>query len=289
MTETDSLTPTQTIDVSHQLPATIDLVGPEPVIDLREPQTELSLDPRDHSYDPHDITDLNLHTIREYMEHLSDTERDKQLRRYLGPDYKIAKESGLIDMFYYNPEEGRDGLMHTLVGEFIHGPNGSVEEVAGAHHRASFRDPNTYVDFSHITNAKQRNRYAELQWQPWKSRSVIKSYPKQVIRMGEDNKPTVELKDSGMFPDEYDPLAVMQAISIARGPGRDKSQDKILDDGTILAIGQAPLLDGERSMSIRMFLMPGTEQVISAFPNDRGVGRVVLSREAIKQYLGVGQ
>lgn len=51
-------------------------------------------------------------------------------------DYEYAKDSGLVDMFYFNPETGRDGLLHVLSGDMQKGPNGAVV-VEGFHHEPS--------------------------------------------------------------------------------------------------------------------------------------------------------
>src|ERR1700742_3410986 len=64
------------------------------------------------------------------------TQRDLMLKELLPYDFDYAKKSGLIDMFYYNPETGEDGLTHTLGGNLIVGTEGA-KLVEGFHHAPS--------------------------------------------------------------------------------------------------------------------------------------------------------
>lgn len=69
-----------------------------------------------------------------------------------------------------------------------------------------------------------------------------------------------------MFPKEYDPLMVMQAIRIARDT-RDSERDKVNDGAKVIVTeGRVPLIDGETPMRVRLILDRDTEKVITAAP-----------------------
>jgi hypothetical protein len=76
-----------------------------------------------------------------------------------------------------------------------------------------------------------------------------------------------------MFPSDYDALAVMQAIRIARDT-RDTSRDKIIEaTGSSRAVirteGKVPLIDGKSFMTIKFILDKDSGKVITAFPKIR--------------------
>ena len=227
--------------------------------------------------------------------------RDIALRALLATDYEFANQTGLLNMFYYNPETGEDGLMHVLGGEYYVDEHGT-RVPHGFHHEPSadaawvydaegerIEQPKTYVDRTHLLgrNSKYRETFLERPYSPYHARVVIDGLKKQTIKV---NQETGESKlvdtNNGMFPKEYDVLAVLQAIRQARD-GRDRSKDRLIADrGIIVTEGEAPLLDGEHAMKVRLILEATSEKVASAIPIVR-YGGMKLKRPDIKKHLGV--
>lgn len=227
--------------------------------------------------------------------------RDRALQELLGVDYEYAHEAGLINDYYYNPDTGEDGLMHILGGENFIDESG-VRVPRGFHHEPSGRavwvydskgneveKADTYVDRAHLEskNSKQKRDFIELPYSPYQGRVVIDGLKKMTWSKDRKSGETVLVEtNNGMFPKEYDALAVMQAVRIARD-SRDKSKDKVdLDNRVIVAISQAPMLDGESQMAIKLVLDLDTGKVVSAYPI---VSRkpMKLERAEVKRHLGL--
>jgi hypothetical protein len=207
------------------------------------------------------------------------------------PNYEYAKDSGLIDMFYYNPETGQDAIVHILAGDVVRNRDTGYTEVSGYHLESAARDPETYVDHEAIAqkSSNSRRNFQERPFEPYKTQVVIKGYPKMVLHRKPDGTYDVEAASSSMYPHQYDALAVLQAIRIARDE-RDRSLDEHGPDNRVIAHGFAPLLDGETLMPVQLWLEEGTDIVHTAFPAATPRhGYMNLTPEAIKQHLGLSE
>jgi hypothetical protein len=207
--------------------------------------------------------------------------RDDVLRELLPYDYDYALDSGLVDMFAYNPRTAEDGLLHVLTGESRATKGGVV--VVGFHHEPSAPAvwpmvkvkgkirSTTRVDRGRVQRlpSKERHEYREFPFEPYAAYVVIDGLRKKRLAKNENGNQQVVDVRSSMFPKEYDALAVMQAIRIARD-SRKVSQDCNVanSDGrnVINAVGAAPLIDGVSPMKIRMILDAKDKRVITAFP-----------------------
>lgn len=236
----------------------------------------------------------NLPEAKEGNEPEEITELEKQreeiLRKLLPIDYDYAKREGLVDMFY-SSERG-DGLMHTLGGVqrgrhaagYHHEP--SAEFIWPTSHDDGLSRPVTYVDRTHITqlSIEEQERCKEYPFEPYAARAVVNGRLKQQPKV---DKGVQEPNNTTMYPKEYDALAVMQAIRIARDT-RDKSKDCLVGQSgrqVIRATGSAPLIDGKTTMEITMILRLDTEQVITAYPRIDEHGLMRLAPEEVAGHL----
>jgi hypothetical protein len=216
-------------------------------------------------------------TVLPSEQQLYGTYRDELLARILPNKYDrvYAKDSGLLDMFYYNPETGEDGLAHMLAGDITVAENGAFL-AQGFHHElsgiAAWPDATTYVDRSHLAdrNAKGRQPYAEAPFNPYGGQVVVSGLAKYAIhRDPQTGEKRLQPARNAMYPYEYDALAVMQAVRIAR-ESRDKSEDRLAlnpqGQKVLISEGSAPLIDGTTPMRVRLVLDPETEKVMTAIP-----------------------
>jgi len=231
------------------------------------------------------------------------TDRDAVIRELLPYDYDFAKEKGLIDMFYYDPNTGEDGLMHTLGGNLRTAPTGAFV-AEGFHHEPSAEAvwPTvttkngaqlvTRVDRSHLetANSQERAKYREFPLEPYQGQVVINGLRKMAAHRDEVTGETklVPAKNT-MFPSEYDALVVMQSVKSAYET-RDRTKEirsKNVDGkDVIVAQGNATLLDGKSQMPIRLILDAETEKVMSAIPvTKRKPGIMKLTKEAADQLI----
>ena len=94
-----------------------------------------------------------------------------------------------------------------------------------------------------------------------------------------------------MFPDEYDPLMVMQAVRTAY-ENRDPSTDVLSQDAqgnpSLIATGNAIMIDGKTLMPIRMSLDPPTGKVMSAMPLIKNKAMMGLTPETAEDALTYG-
>lgn len=200
-------------------------------------------------------------------EKIDPAEREAYLRDKLGTDYDFAQEQGLLDMFYVNPETGKDGLMHVLTGVTkINDHGGRIPE--GFHHESSSISPATHVDSEHLedANLKKRKSYRQNRYEPYSAKVVIDGFEK--------------LSRSVMFPKEYDVLTTLRAIEEAYQT-RDTTKDIQNERGNIVAEGQATLLDGISKMDIKLILDPETKKIITAFPFKLKKNIMSLGRRAV--------
>jgi hypothetical protein len=186
-------------------------------------------------------------------------------------------------MFYYNPETGDDGLIHTLAGNVVKGEGGATL-VEGFHHAPSGElvGPvmakedagellTTMVDTEYpaTLRSKKREAFKHYPLEPSRSKVAIAGLVKQAIREDpETGEKSLSPAKNSMFPDEYDPLAVMQSIRQAKDdPNRTEVMAKDDRGGdVIVAEGNATLMDGKTFMPIRMTLDPATHKVKTAIP-----------------------
>lgn len=218
---------------------------------------------------------------------LQASQREALLADLLGVDYDYAHEAGLIDMFDYRPDIGRDPLLHILTGELKVNSHGDVLP-EGYHHEPSARHPETVVDRQHIKDGDHhhRKKYHEKPYEPYQARITIEGYRKHKAVEKKGITESVPVSNV-MFPKEYDALATLHAIRQAR-ESRDKAKDKPGRDGAIVATGYATMLDGKTRMSIRMILDGQNEKVITAHPYaPKEKGYMNLAEPAIKEHLGV--
>lgn len=227
--------------------------------------------------------------------------RDVALRALLGTDYEFAHDSGLINLFYYNPDSGEDGLMHILGGEYYLSSDGT-RTMRGFHHEPSAdaawiydaegnrtEQPTTYVDRTHLIgrNSRYREGFRERPYSPYHARVVIDGEMKKTVKHDQETgEERLVDTNNGMFPKEYDALAVMQAIRQAyetrdMKAGRMDERNKV-----IVSEGLAPMLDGEHTMKIRLVLDADSGKIVSAYPIVRS-GGMKLTRTDIKEHLGV--
>lgn len=203
------------------------------------------------------------------------------------PNYEYAVDSGLVDIFDFDPETGEDALRHLLEGDVIEHQNGA-REVSGFHHEPSARRQQTYVDREILEdkNPRYRRDFREYPFSPYNAHVVVDGYRKSSLRRNEDGSLKEVTEKSSMFPKEYDALAVMQAIRIARDT-RNMSNDKEGAGGVIVTEGMTPLLDGQNTMRLRLILDKDTQKIISAFPMARRSEQVQFTPEEVHTHLGL--
>ena len=228
------------------------------------------------------------------------SDRDEALRRLLGTDYEHAKKIGLIDMFHYDETTGEDGLMHTLSGDLMTGSDGAQipggfhhEPSARILHEANHREDgvlqSTRVVREHAADLSPKTRadFQEFPYEPYKAHVVIDNMAKLTSFNTDDGSTAfIEAKNS-MYPKEYDPMAVLQGIRIARDhidPAsiRETGQDSIRADGYV------PMLDGRTEMRIRLVMDKQSGKILSAYPNSRA-GSMKLSESEVAHHLFASQ
>lgn len=213
------------------------------------------------------------------------TERERSLRDLMGTDYEYAVNSGLLDIFEYDAESHEDAVMHILTGEIEHINDTLVP--GGFHLESASQSPQTYVEREHLSQKKAREarKFKEVPFNPYMARVVIGGLHKVNVKYDSETgkRMTIPL-NNGMFPKEYDSLAVLQTIKLAY---ENIDTEKVKDSGDILSVdSEVPMLDGETMMTIRMLLNRESGKIISAFPKV-GESRMKLNREEIKNYLGL--
>jgi hypothetical protein len=229
--------------------------------------------------------------------------REHILRELLPYDYDYAADSGLLDVFYYDQASGEDGLLHTLAGT-LHTDHQGNAVPEGYHHEPSGEAvwpttlvnneplPSTRVDRAYVEAmpSKRRAKYREYPFEPYAATVVVNGLRKMTInsdpKTGE--KRLVSAKNN-MYPKEYDALAVMQAVRIARET-RDTTKDTDSTDNrgrpVVVAEGSAPLIDGITPMRIRMILDKETGRVMTAIPQTpQSPGSMKLTPEQIDHHL----
>jgi hypothetical protein len=196
--------------------------------------------------------------------------RTKVLRELLGVDYGYALDDGLIDMYHYNPVTGHDGLIHTLAGDYRPG----TTLPSGFHHA-----PSGEVTWPHVVNKRGRSHPVTrtldapriYPMEPYKSTVAIGGLRKKIMtRDPATGELSITENTQDMFPNEYDALAVLQSIRIAKQRARRLSNKNARDPSTIKLEGKAPLIDGKSTMTIRMVIEPSSGGIVTAYPRTKG-------------------
>jgi hypothetical protein len=229
--------------------------------------------------------------------------REAALRRLLPYDYDYAKDNGLIDMFYYDPDTGEDGLMHTLAGQTVVNKDGAHVS-QGFHHEPSAEyiwpelvdnegqtRVSTRVERDHLNtmSADKRRQFKQYPYEPYKAQVVINGLRKMTIMTDpKTGKRTLTWARTTMYPHEYDALVVMQAVRMAY-EGRNTENDELTEDengqAALVNVGQAVLIDGKTPMNIRLIMDPATHKIktaIPTMPNKPGVMK--LTQEQADKY-----
>lgn len=229
-----------------------------------------------------------------------DAEREAKLHRLLGADFDFAHDNGLIDIFAYDPATGEDGLLHTLAGgEKALPQGGSVAE--GFHHAPSAElitpegeMPQTYVTGPVMANVKARRKsdFDQKPFAPYRSHVVVEGRPK--VHANPNGESSLRLMNNSMYPQEYDPLAVLMTIKHAYDQ-RDPSQDVVTERNgqtRIISESAAPSIDGynpdgtPKSPTQIRIVMNENQKIISAIPLDRS-GALSATPEEIDHHLGL--
>ncbi len=208
--------------------------------------------------------------------------REANVKELLGMDYDYARESGLVDMFYYDPVTGEDGLTHTLGGNLRTKANGMVEPL-GFHHEPSGEmmwphttdsvtgeaQPSTRVQRGHLEslNNKERARFKEHPLEPYRAQVAIGGLTKYAPYR-ENGETVYAPARSSMFPKEYDVLPVLQSIRTAMNDPERTVEPSVNDEGTPVTVvqGNAKLIDGKTDMPVRMVLDAETGKIRTAIP-----------------------
>jgi hypothetical protein len=226
-------------------------------------------------------------------------ERETFLRQVLdGPyaphnygNYEHAMDSGLIDEFYYSPEEDIDGIAHILTGNIKQTSEGAIRP-EGFHHEpsgaylAAGETPST-VDRSHIAgrSSNERRRYKERPFEPYVARVAVGGLQKVGVHRAEgSDEVEIHPLNNAMFPKEYDALAVLKTAVMAKNL-RDQSKDEINSNGWVTNTAEVPLLDGKATMPVALCLDAKTGKIITAYPRVNMGGRMNLSEEDLKYHL----
>lgn len=209
--------------------------------------------------------------------------REQTLRALLGTDYDYAHESGLIDMFYYDPETGQDGLVHILGGETMVSDDGKPT-YGGFHHEPSGAivwpktdeegHPVTRVDRDHLEGAKSSTRSEFVEWpfEPYKAKVAINGIAKMGV--GKDKKTGEVIPravHNTMYPKEYDAIAVMQALRIAVET-RDTSQDYTPETNDTIIVNKetrAPFINIDESLILPEEMDPADAELPKLVVGDK--------------------
>lgn len=219
---------------------------------------------------------------RLFMQH-----HDMVTQDLLGVDYDYARDSGLIDRFYLNPETGEDGLLHILSGDILTNEAGAILP-GGFHHEPSSRDNSTRVEREHLEHKGSRDSrdYREIPYNPYAAHIVIEGFRKTRTQLdAKSGEVTTLPANNGMYPKEYDALAVLQTVRKAVDE-RDVAND-VVHENTITNDTTVTLLDGQTPMKLRLLLDRATGKVLTAYPGSMSKKKMTLTRDEIKQHLGL--
>jgi hypothetical protein len=216
----------------------------------------------------------------------STPERDAALQQLLGVDYDYAKQSGLIDVFDYDPATNEDGLLHMLVGD-MEETVGGVPIPSGFHHEPSAETSGavatspgetqlaTRVDRDHLEggNSEHRKKYRERPAEPYLAQVAIGNQPKMEFVKDKEGAMQAVRAKTAMYPKEYDALAVMQTVRQARDTSEGLNGRVSVNargETVIVTDGTAKMIDGVTDMPIRLVLNPKNMRVKAAYPIIKG-------------------
>lgn len=206
-------------------------------------------------------------------------------------EYATSKESGhLLDAFEYNPETGKDAVLHILSGNVVRFPDTGATVTEGFHHEASALVPDTYVDHERVARHKNRRPFRQNPFEPYQTEVKIHGMEKGEFVRDDEGEIEFVGSRSTMFPKEYDALAVLVTVKRARDEYL-RMHGKLEGDEPVVADTRVKLLDGESTMGVRLILDPKTGKIIAALPQTTPNGQPAMknvSIKAINEYLGAG-
>lgn len=217
---------------------------------------------------PDMVGDITLQGISQERELVLRRLLDGESNAYLA-NYESAKNLGLIDMFFYDPDTGEDGLVHTLSGDMVTTGEGAEIPVGFHHERSGAFGPRSRpstVDRESLKglNSYELSDYKENPYEPYAARVNVVGYAK--LSRDRKDPQKVQRTHNSMFPLEYDNLTVLRAIGVA-WENRDRTLDHVENNGLVRGYGFAPMIDGKNLMKITLLMKPGTEKIVSAYPS----------------------
>jgi hypothetical protein len=215
---------------------------------------------------------------------------DEEVRLF-GTDLDYLKESGSFDIFDNDKDSATGALKHILIGDDVGGFHSTAAvQLLGLNHPS--RREKTMVDKAHLLNknAKKRRDYREFPFEPYSARVIIGGMRKLMAQRPDNSGSSKEVVN-GMFPNEYDPVAIVRTINMAY-KNVDSAYDKtiLLSDGSEAVLndsGTSLLLDGETKVNIVMILDKTTRKVITAYPKNKHNPFMDLDKQQIDQHLGL--
>lgn len=215
---------------------------------------------------------------------------DEEVRLF-GTDLDYLKDSGSFDIFDNDKDSGISALKHILIGDEAGGFHSTASvQLLGLNHPS--RLEKTMVDKSHLAgkNAKKRRDYREFPFEPYSAHVIIGGMRKLMAQRPDSSGNSKEVVN-GMYPNEYDPVAIVRTINVAY-KNIDTSCDKtiLLSDGSEAILndsGTSLLLDGETTVNIVMILSKTTRKVISAYPKNKHTPFMDLDKQQIDRHLGL--
>ncbi len=233
------------------------------------------------------------------QESLAHAARATMLRGLLGVDYSHAVDSGLVDMFYFDPKTGEDAIPHILGGSLKTSRSGAAVPV-GLHHApsiAQFWPSLAHSDGSEVEDTYAHNHEGRDEWFP------LEPYPAEEVVIGgikkmgfrtcpETKQRRILPATNTMFPRGYDSYAVLQSIRLAY-TNRDQSLDYLAvlphprkgEMGRIRAVGSVPLADGKTQMRVKIVSDFETETIVTAMPLLDETGVMGLAYYDIPEFL----
>jgi hypothetical protein len=183
--------------------------------------------------------------------------------RYITPEspldpgnYETARDSGLLDAFYFDPKTGQDAIVHILSGDTWTDSETGAQRVSGFHHETSTLSADTGANLERVAKREEEG----------KAKGKFDRYPYEPYRTYVDVEGYRRDSPNTMFPSEYDGLAVLQTIKKAWDTRDSANYKDASSPDNVMVDVDAPLLDGETTFPVRLILDRKTEKIISAMP-----------------------